>query len=433
LFHDRWVSKFAGGAMRGRIWPELLSEQLEPILHPSPWRIRMVGLFTLAGQPLFFWIWRYWLPQPYENPYLRGLVAALGLLLLTPRVSIDAASTLTARVFSAVFFLQLPFFFSWMYFCNCGNTVWLASECAMLLIYYHLTDWRLATLGSVAGGLLAWVLFLAFGPKVPPMSADQAAINAVVIAFSWSCALLLGVSSANLRQEHLRHTLSTMGIMAHELRTPLATAALIADAVQSTARQIPAGGPGPHLEKLAQRLHNLTRHMNHQIDTQIANARLLQLPSAEDPVSARDLVSRVVAEYPYRTSRERACVETVIHHDFMFRSSQALFAQVLDNLIKNALHSLAAANSLVSPGDLRIEVGISGQRGRITVADRGVGIDNDLLPRIFEPFFSTDTGTGHGLGLAFCRQVVKSAGGQIRVRSEPAVGALFTIELPLAS
>jgi two-component system, CAI-1 autoinducer sensor kinase/phosphatase CqsS len=65
------------------------------------------------------------------------------------------------------------------------------------------------------------------------------------------------------------------------------------------------------------------------------------------------------------------------------------------------------------------------------VTDRGVGIPPELQPRIFEPFFSTNRGTGHGLGLAFCQRVVDAARGSIRVKSELHHGAAFTIELPL--
>jgi two-component system CAI-1 autoinducer sensor kinase/phosphatase CqsS len=103
---------------------------------------------------------------------------------------------------------------------------------------------------------------------------------------------------------------------------------------------------------------------------------------------------------------------------------------VLDNLIKNALHSLMASNSRYPQGALRIEVGLSRDRGRIVVADDGMGIEAALLPKIFKPFFSSNRDAGHGLGLAFCQQVVQSAGGSIQVKSEYAVGAIFTIELP---
>jgi two-component system CAI-1 autoinducer sensor kinase/phosphatase CqsS len=91
------------------------------------------------------------------------------------------------------------------------------------------------------------------------------------------------------------------------------------------------------------------------------------------------------------------------------------------------------ADSKFPYGALRIEAGVQNGRARIAVTDQGMGIDAALLPHIFKPFFSNNRGTGHGLGLAFCRQVVDSAGGSIHVKSEYAVGATFTIELPAVS
>ncbi|MDO8373295.1 MAG: HAMP domain-containing sensor histidine kinase [Pseudomonadota bacterium] len=414
-----------------RIRAELLQEQLVLILHPSRWRLRWLGLFTLVGHPLFGWIWGQWLPQPYESPALRAVMGTLGLLLISESITNDPSSKLSARIFSVVFWIQLPVFFSWMYLCNNGNTVWLASFCAMVLIYYHVTDWRAATLGTVSGALLAWTLFQAFGPAVSPMSQQQFSINAVVIAFSWASAMLLGLSSANLRREHLQHTLTTMGIMAHELRTPLATMSLIGDAVRNESRQVKEPGGGQRLDQLVVRLHTLVRNMNQQIDTQIANARLLRLPTHRESVAAAALLRNVVKDYPYRNSRERESVVLVLRKDFSFESSYRLFAQVINNLLKNAFRALAATSSAAKPGDLRIEVGVLNGYGRIIVTDQGTGIAPELQARIFEPFFSTDRGTGHGLGLAFCQQVVEGAGGSIRVKSEPGRGAIFIIELPI--
>jgi two-component system, CAI-1 autoinducer sensor kinase/phosphatase CqsS len=170
--------------------------------------------------------------------------------------------------------------------------------------------------------------------------------------------------------------------------------------------------------------------MNHQIDSQIANARLMRLPRHQQAVSAATVVREAVAQYPYRSTRERESLAVRIHGDFMFRGSHAMFLQVVDNLIKNALRSLAAAKTASGPGDVLIEVGIAGRRGRIRVADRGVGIDAGVQSRIFEPFFSGDRVTGHGLGLAFCQRAVHTANGTIRVASHLTQGASFTIELP---
>lgn len=405
---------------------------MEPILHPSPWRLRLLGLALFGGNPLFYWIWSSWLKQPYENIWLRALMSVLGLFLLVKPVNRNLSNGRTRILVSVIMWVELPLFFSWMYLSNAGGPIWLPSLCVIVLIYYQLTDWRIATVGSVSGALMAWAAFRGINPGSPLMAGPAYTIDGVIMAFSWCSALLLGVSSANLRREQLAYTLATMGIMAHELRTPLSTAALIGDAIHLEVQRQPAHPRAVKLDQLGQRLHTLVRNMNHLIDTQIANAKLLQLPHFTERVNAGALVKEVVGAYPYASSRQRECVKVVIHNDFVFCASSSQFSQVLSNLIKNALHSLMAADSPYHLGALRIEVNAGQKQGRIVVADDGMGIRQALLPHIFKPFFSSNRSTGHGLGLAFCQQVVQSAGGRIQVKSEYAVGAVFTVMLPIA-
>lgn len=418
--------------VRAALWDEVFQVPLDPLLHPSRWRLRALGLCLALGHPVFGWVWGNWLVQPYENGWLRLLMGLLGLVLVIDGVNGDPTSKLTQRVGIVVCWVEFPLFFGWMYFCNHGNAVWLASLCAMILIYYHLTDWRIATLGTFTGILAAWLASVSLAPEGHAVDQQALQVNGMVVAFSWFCALLLGLSSANLRREQLKQTLVTMGIMAHELRTPLATISLVGDALRSEAHSDASKDfrAPQNLGKLAVRLHALVRQMNHQIDTQITNARLLKLPATRESVVAGQLVNEVVHSYPYRSTRERECVQTVIRRDFLFLASRPLCAQVIDNLLKNALHALAARGDAPKVGDIQIEVGILHGRGRIVVTDNGKGIDPALLPRIFEPFFSSDHRTGHGLGLAFCRRVVQSAGGSIRVSSQSGHGATFTVDLP---
>ena len=390
--------------------------------------MRLLGLATMLGQPLFGWIWSNWLVQPYENLWLRGLMSLLGATLLLPGLSRDFSNPATRVLLTLIMWVEIPVYFSWMYFCNDGSAAWLATVCTMIVCYYHLSDWRIATAGIASGALLSWVLF----NRLMPYGFHGNPVDGVVIAYSWTCALLLGLSSANLRRDQLAHTLATMGIMAHELRTPLSTASLIGDALQMEIRREQAHPRAAKLDQLGQRLQALVRAMNHQIDTQIANAKLLQLPRYSETVGAASLVSEAVEAYPYTSSRQRECVSVAIRHDFSFCGSPAQFSQVLMNLMKNALHSLAAADSSYAAGALRITVDCGPHGGRIAVADDGVGIDPAMLPHIFKPFFSSNRSTGHGLGLAFCQQVVRSAGGSIQVKSGYAVGAVFTLNLPLA-
>ena len=416
------------------IWHWLLGElvhaPMEPILHPSTTRLRWAGFSVFFGNLIFYAIWTVVVRQPYESLFLRIVAACSGALLFLPLLSRDNSSYRGAWLYSIVCWLVMPVFFFWMYWMNGGNAVWLASISAMFLIYYHMTDWRLATVGSTTGALLSWLVFNALRAPVEA-SASFSIENLVVIGFAWGTAFVLGFSSANLRRTRLINTLSTMAVMAHELRTPLATVDLLGDVLRNQAQHDMPDHKRKKIEDLATRLQNLVRSMNRQIDTQISNAQLLRLPREQEPIMAAELVQEVINGYPYRSTRERDCVRVHIQQDFCFVGSRPLFAQVLTNLLKNALHALASASNAPNPGDLRLDVGLHHGKGRIAVSDDGVGIAHEQQHRIFEPFFSTQSGAGSGLGLTFCKNAVEAAQGTISVHSEPGLGAVFMIDLPL--
>ena len=391
-------------------------------------RLWRAGFCTLFGNLIFYWLWQTVWPQPFESLWARAWVAAMGLLLLLPCVTKDTSTRCSTLIFSVVCWTSLPAFFFWMYWMNAGNATWLASISAMFLIYYHLTDWRIATVGSAVGALVGWA---ASHMQINATTASVPSENMAIIVFAWGIAFLLGASSANLRRVRLINTLSTMGVMAHELRTPLATVNLMGDVLRTLAKHDMPEAKRKKIDELSTRLQNLVRSMNRQIDTQISNAQLLRLPREQEPIMAAELVQEVINGYPYRSTRERDCVRVHIQQDFCFVGSRPLFAQVLTNLLKNALHALASASNAPNPGDLRLDVGLHHGKGRIAVSDDGVGIAHEQQHRIFEPFFSTQSGAGSGLGLTFCKNAVEAAQGTISVHSEPGLGAVFMIDLPL--
>ena len=101
------------------------------------------------------------------------------------------------------------------------------------------------------------------------------------------------------------------------------------------------------------------------------------------------------------------------------------FEQVLMNLVLNA------RDAMPTGGTLRVTLSADAETATLTVADTGRGIPPDVLPRVFEPFFSTKPpGQGTGLGLAVVYGVVSKRGGMVTAESPPGSGASFTVRLP---
>ncbi len=107
-----------------------------------------------------------------------------------------------------------------------------------------------------------------------------------------------------------------------------------------------------------------------------------------------------------------------------------LLQQAILNLVKNAEETLAAA----AEGEKRIRIAttFSAKGIEIAVSDTGPGIDPEVAPHLFEPFFTSGDGSrGSGLGLSVAEAIVKEHQGGLRVESQPGQGAVFTATLPL--
>ena len=418
-------------AFRAWVVSRIVDAPLKATMPPTPLRQKLLGAAILFGQPLFYYLWTKVLPQPYDSLVLRLAAAATGLLFFSRHALPRLPSLRSAVVINLVYWFSLPFTFWWLYLHNGGNAVWLASVAGIIVVYYWVTDWRIATLGVLLAAALGLIGFELATANADLLASGLRRRNLAVIGFFLAVSVVLSLTRANLRPKQLESTLTTMGIMAHELRTPLATISLIADSLRMTASELD-GPQAAQLTATAERLQNLARSMNHQIETQIANARLMRLPDTREAILASDVVHRCVDNYPFRSARERDCVEVVVQNDFHFIGSTALFVQVLDNLISNALRALAATSRALRQGDLLLAVDVRADHGCIYVSDTGSGMSASVRNRLFEPFSSSDARTGHGLGLAFCKRVVDAAGGTIEVLSEQGKGTTFMLRLPLA-
>lgn len=144
----------------------------------------------------------------------------------------------------------------------------------------------------------------------------------------------------------------------------------------------------------------------------------LDLPSLIQEV-AQILRAGVGAHIEIRTS--------ILDDDIRILGNATQIHQVLMNLCTNAAQALSGRSGLI---ELILEK--DGEEAALRVKDNGVGIPPDVLPRIFEPFFTMkNKGQGTGLGLAVVNSIVKGHGGRIEVHSVPDKGSEFVLHFPL--
>lgn len=149
------------------------------------------------------------------------------------------------------------------------------------------------------------------------------------------------------------------------------------------------------------------------------------------PVDIRQVVTHAVAILEQRLHASNAEVTTDFPDDALYALCDAnRLEQVIVNLISNALDAMAEHASPT----VDISCAAKGSMVRLDVRDHGAGLSAEALSRLFEPFFTTkEAGVGLGLGLAISAGIVSDFGGTLAGANHPDGGAVFTLEIPLAT
>ena len=229
-----------------------------------------------------------------------------------------------------------------------------------------------------------------------------------------------------LKADVERHQrLAAMGEMAaslaHQLRTPLATALLYSanlaqPELSDAARTRFAGKATEQLKRLERLIQDV-----------LLFARGESI--GRDVIPAASLVAEV-AQTIAPLCQEKGISFSVVCEvgDSIIIGSRKALGGALVNLLENAMQACEGrAETVVS-----LEASCVGRELRIGVRDTGGGIAPDAQARIFEPFFTT-RGQGTGLGLAIALGVARAHGGSIEVSSVPGLGSEFILRLPCAA
>lgn len=324
------------------------------------------------------------------------------------------------------------------------NTAGLPSPPVMIsgtkLIYtYTMRDFYLATVGNVPYRVAASVVGSEEEPgNVLLVMQDRTEEFAARDRLRWIFALcvaaglfliVLGsqfLSSRAIRpvEQSIRQQQAFVAAASHELRTPVAALRANAEVLQDA----PLGDYAPFLGSIldeSERMSRLVADLMH-----LARADAGELPvsqvltdAAEAAGDAARLISPLTQKHGLRLHQDISPAWIMGDPD---RLRQVLIA-LLDNAVRYTPED----------GEITVSVQKAGHHVHISVADTGIGIDDEHKERIFDRFYRIDTARsraygGAGLGLSIARQLVEKMQGTIRITDRPGGGSVFVITFPAA-
>lgn len=200
--------------------------------------------------------------------------------------------------------------------------------------------------------------------------------------------------------------------LAHDLRNPLSVIKNVVEIMESKQRlrieeKIICYG----------RLHRAINRISHQIDEVLDFVRPSKL------TIANNLLNEIISSAIEKIAKPDDVIIN-LPNNFVYVSCDFIkFEVMITNLIINAIQAMN------NSGQVDIVLSDDGKVVTLQVIDRGSGIPKDVMPKIFEPLFTTKQ-IGTGLGLASCKAIVEQHNGTIHVSSSVGKGTTFTIQIP---
>ncbi|MFZ4856244.1 MAG: ATP-binding protein [Desulfuromonadaceae bacterium] len=211
-----------------------------------------------------------------------------------------------------------------------------------------------------------------------------------------------------------------LGVVSHEMRTPLAT---ITGVGEILSKRLGAQGCDELLPLLHQSTGLLRRHIDDLLDLTRIEAGTIRLEPAI--FNLIELLNEIRAIFQPRITAKGLSYQPERGDDLpeLMVGDRQRISQIIANCFENAIKS-------TSQGTITACAARRGDQIIFSVTDTGCGIMPDQLIAIFEPFVTRAHGGGIGLGLPISRRLAEAMGGALTVESTPGLGSCFTLALP---
>ena len=406
------------------------------------------GILMTINFPLFMLIWYYEPPQNYQNATLRLVATGLSLALALKNYWPMKTHWLLPIYWYFVITFTLPFFFIFMTLKNDASVLWLMNLISALFFILLIVDIVSALIILAIGAATAWFVFELTTPMGFQFNPGSVTIGGLVATFT--AALVIGGFFSRNREYMENEKLHSMKLLgssiSHELRTPLTSLNMgiknlrkyLPDLFSSYQIAKEANLSVPEirpraLQLLAEMLDSMESETNAAsifIDIMLMNvatnsAAVTTLEQDKNgSFSIAKCVENAMNRYPFQEG-EKELIHWKNGNDFIVTGRASLLIHILFNLFKNALYYIAKAGK----GDITIWLERGEISNKLYFKDTGAGIATDVLPHIFEQFFSR-TYHGAGIGLSFSRMAMESMHGTITCTSEEGKYTQFVLTFP---
>ena len=407
--------------------------------HAEP-NIPVMGIFGLIGFPLFYYVWAYIFPQPYENLGFRLIIALLSI----PWVLYHRLPSHFKAIFPVYMiiscWIMIPFFFSFMLLKNEWSMVWAISTMAGLsLLILLLNDWVLLAV-LIVSAYAAAEISVSFLDGYTTGYADFQLEYIPLFLFGIVGSIIFSHKRQIAQQSKISLLHSLSGSIAHEMRNPLSTITNAMGSIQTILPDKPkAGEHNSHynlsrsglisLHSVIDESSEIVTRANKIIDSILASMQGKSIdPANFKRLSVKTTANYAINSYSYASRDEKELIHDSTTDDFEFFGDKDLFSYVIFNLLKNALHYKNIPGFRIDFFSIKGPV-----NNIIKIRDTGPGIASGKLQMIFDSFYTSGKKGGIGLGLSFCKRVIEAFGGTIVCDSKEKEWTEFTITLPYYS
>lgn len=394
-------------------------------------QITLFGIVMMINFPLFGILWKLQNFQVNQEFFLRLIATILCASLAVHRFWPTRYLKWLPFIWYLTLLFCLPFFFTYLTLLNQGATLWLMNCMSATFFLFLVTSALDSLILLVLGSSFAYFAYVYGADKVIKYVPGDVSVFGLGITFT--AAIIIGALFA--RDREIIHTAKISGMrllagsLAHDLRTPLSSIYLqakmqknIVDTLHSD-REIKR-----NLNESIAKIERGIDSVNQLISAQLNNIRHDKFDTRKFSFySIEELLKHALEDYPFKNNQHNL-IDVHIEQDYSIWIEKTAFRNLIWNLLNNSFDFIEKEGK----GEISIRIEEGQEKDNFNylhVEDTAKGISTEKANLIFEPFYTERKG-GTGIGLAYCKLLMKTAGGSISCQGKPGKYTLFTIKFP---